>query len=200
MKKLKQYIFKSRVKKHLAREKREKRFVNYEQAKNIILLFESDYMEKNPFMKRMIERLKAEGKKVNAFGFLNKKEVSSAILPDYKILNKKSCDWTELPAQSFLRELEENEYDLLIDLTTNDILPLKYILLYSNAACKAGTNKYDENLLDFKLHIPPDENVSTNTAKNELEETENAQSELLIDEHFIFQNIIFYLKTIQSND
>ncbi|MGC3977527.1 MAG: hypothetical protein QM751_04405 [Paludibacteraceae bacterium] len=165
MKKLKQYIFKSREKKHLAQNTREKRFVTYEKAKNIILLFESDYMEKNPFIKRVIEHLKAEGKKVNAFGYVNKKEIGSAILPDYKILNKKSCDWTELPAQSFLRELEENEYDLLIDLTTNDILPLKYILLYSNAACKAGTNKYDENLLDFKLQIPQDENVSADTEK-----------------------------------
>ncbi len=199
MKKLKQFIFKTRAKKHFAKDIREKRFVNYEQAKTIIILFESDYMEKNPFIKRIAEQFKAEGKKVSVWGFIDKKEVTSAILSDYRILNKKSCDWSEQPNESFIREITESSYDLLIDLTKSEILPLKYILLYSNVACKAGINKYDENLLDFKLNISPQEEL----AQTEIIEDENSDEskvETLIDEHYIFQNIFFYLKTIQSND
>lgn len=199
MKKINEYIYKRRVKKHLAQDTREKRFVNYDKAKSVMLLFESDLREKNLFIKRIIEQLKGEGKKVSAWGFVDKKIVNSAILPDYRILNKKSCNWTELPNESFLREVKENTYDLLIDLTKNEILPLKYILLYSNVACKAGINKYDENLLDFKLNISEQEKLEQTEKIND-EDSDETKVESLIDEHYIFQNIIFYLKNIQSND
>lgn len=199
MKKLKQYIFKSRAKKHLAQDTRKKKFVNYDKAKSVVLLFESDERENNPFVKRIIEQLKGEGKKVSAWGFVNKKIIESAVLSDYKILNKKSCDWTEQPTESFIREVSENNYDLLIDLTKNDILPLKYILLYSNAACKAGINKYQENLFDFTLNITPQEEQKQMEDVS-MDNSDETKAESLIDEHYIFQNIIFYLKTIQSND
>ena len=199
MKKLKQYIFKSRAKKHLAQDTREKRFVNYDKAKSVVILFESDVRENNPFIKRISEQLKGEGKKVTAWGFVDKKEVTSAILSDYRILNKKSCDWTQQPRESFIREISDNRFDLLIDLTKNDILTLKYILLYTNAACKAGVNKYEENLFDFTLNItPPEEQTQPENGKTSNDDETN--TETLVDEHYIFQNIIFYLKTIQSND
>lgn len=200
MKKLKQYLFKSRAKKHLAHDLREKSFVNYDKAKSVILLFESDVRENNLFVKRIMEQLKGEGKKVIAWGFVDKKTVDSAILTDHRILNKKSCDLTGLPKESFLREIKDNKYDLLIDLSIHEILPLKYLLLYANVACKAGINKYEENLLDFKL------NISSQTEQEQTEivikEDENNEMalETLIDEHFIFKNVIFYLKTIQTND
>lgn len=199
MKKLKQYIFKSRAKKHLAQDTRKKKFVNYDKAKSVVLLFESDERENNPFVKRIIEQLKGEGKKISAWGFVNKKIIESAVLSDYKILNKKSCDWTEQPTESFIREISENNYDLLIDLTKNEILPLKYILLYSNASCKAGINKYQENLFDFTLNITPQEEQKQMEDVS-MDNSDETKAESLIDEHYIFQNIIFYLKTIQSND
>lgn len=199
MKKLKQYIFKSRAKKHLAQDTRKKKFVNYDKAKSVVILFESDERENNPFVKRIIEQLKGEGKKVSAWGFVNKKIIESAVLSDYKILNKKSCDWTKQPTESFIREVSENNYDLLIDLTKNEILPLKYILLYSNAACKTGINKYQENLFDFTLNITPQEEQKQMEDVS-MDNSDETKAESLIDEHYIFQNIIFYLKTIQSND
>ncbi|VBB48588.1 conserved hypothetical protein [uncultured Paludibacter sp.] len=198
MKKINQYIYKQRLKKFLAETQREKRFVNYDNAKSIIILFESDFMEKNRFVKRVIEQFKAEGKKVSAWGYLNKKEVASAILPDFRILNKKTCDWTERPQSDFLRELAENEYDLLIDLTVNEFLPLKYVLLYAKAACKTGIYKNDDDLLDFKLQIPENEIKAPMELREE--NADETEEELLVDEHFIFNQIIFYLKTIQTND
>ncbi len=198
MKELNQYIFKKRIKKHLAESSREKRFVNYDNAKSVILLFESDYTERNPFIKRVMEQFKAEGKKVCAWGFLDKKEVTSPILPDYRILNKKMCDWTGRPKESFLRELAENEYDLLIDLTVSRFLPMQYITLYANASCKAGVQKNEDNLLDFQLQLPERESKTGETA--EAETADETEEEQLIDGHFIFNQLIFYLKTIQTND
>lgn len=198
MKKLKQYIFKLRAKKHLAQDTREKKFVNYNKANSVVILFESDERENNPFIKRIIEQLKGEGKMVSAWGFVNKKEISSPILPEYRILNKKSCDWSERPVEDFLRELTDYHYDLLIDLTISDILSLKYVLLYANAAFKAGLLKNEDNLTDFKIQIPEkDLNINSKlNSENSIEMEEN----LLIDDHFIFNQVIFYLKTIQTND
>ena len=53
--KLIEYVFRKRVKKHSKSDTRNKQFVNYEKAKNILLLFESNYSEKNPETKRIIQ-------------------------------------------------------------------------------------------------------------------------------------------------
>ncbi|MFV0471020.1 MAG: DUF6913 domain-containing protein [Paludibacteraceae bacterium] len=198
MRKLIEYIFKSHKKKYLAQSIRAKRFVNYKNAQSILLLFESDIMEKNLLIKRIVEQFKAEGKKVISWGYVKKKTTDSATYPDYRIINKKSCNWYQKPDSKLLDELVKNKYDLLIDLTLSDDIPLRYLLLYANADCKAGVAKSDETLLDFKLQLPTSKPDNTQLAGEDA--TLETKEETLIDHHFVYNQLIFYLKTIQSND
>ena len=52
MKKLNQYILKRRVAKFLKETNRAKRYVDYKNASTILLIFESDYIEKNRFIRK----------------------------------------------------------------------------------------------------------------------------------------------------
>jgi hypothetical protein len=186
--KLNRTIFQKRFKKFKQIEERERRFVNYNSAKTIMLLFESDYTESNQEVRELIRKLTADGKKVMAWGFSANKVVVSPILPDFRILNKKNCDFTQKPAESFFRELESVQFDLLLDITVHDILPLNYLTLYAHAGFKAGAGKSDPLLYDFVLDI---KHLTT------LSDEENAFE---LDASYIYNQIIFYLKSIQTSD
>ena len=185
--KLIRYFFNKRVKKHLAEDTRERRFVNYNNARSIILLFESDYTEKNHEVRRIIQRIQADGKRVMAWGFINKKETTTAILPDFRVLHHKNADFLGKPTHSFMQELEHQEFDLLLDLTVNEHIPLSYVGLYANANCKAGVRKNEHNIYDFIIELP-----------KKSEDDESQQEE--INATFVYNQIIFYLKSIQTRD
>jgi hypothetical protein len=190
MKKLNNYLFKSRAKKFLSTSVRERRFVSYNKAKTVLVLFESDFSEKNLVIRKLISILQQDEKKVSAWGFVDKKEVSTAILPDFRILHHKQTDFSQKPESSFINELESLEFDLLMDLTLKPVLPLQYIAMYANASCKAGVRKNDLQIYDFVLDL---EHINQTTEDSEAVENP-------VDETYLFNQIIFYLKSIQTND
>jgi len=186
-KKLNIYLFKKRAQKYLSATPRQHHFVSYEKAKTVLLLFGSDYSEKNPAVRKIIYTLQQDGKKVTAWGYADKKETTSVILPDFRILNHKQIDFFQKPLGLFIKELQESEFDLMIDLTLNVVLPQEYLAMYANVSFKTGVRKSDLPMYDFILDL---DNVQPSTDS----------SENPIDEMYVFNQIIFYLKSIQTND
>lgn len=180
------YLFNSRLKKHLSVTDREKRFVNYKAAKSVLLLFESDFLERNSDIRQLIQSFNADGKKVMAWGYIRKKEISTAILPDFRILHQKDADFSGMIGETYRRELSELQFDLLIDLTINQVKPLQYVAMYANAACKVGTHNYP-GMYDVVLDVTA---FLENNKANEIETGP-------ID---IYNQLCFYLKNIQTND
>jgi len=187
MKKLNNYLFKKRAQKYLSTTERERRFVNYNKAKTVLLLFESDSSEKNPLVRRMIYNLQRDGKKVVSWGFVNKKEMTSTILADFRILHIKEIDFFQKPSISNINALQDMEFDLMIDLSLTQVLPLEYLAMYAKASCKTGLRKTELPIYDFVLdfdNLQPSEDPTENP----------------VDEMYLFDQIIFYLKSIQTND
>lgn len=202
IKKIRQYFFRKRLEKHLTTSTRAKRYVDYNSAKTILLIFESDYTEKNKYIREIIEQMTKDGKKVFAWGFLNKKMTSTAILPNFKILDQQTIDWLGCPKASFINELRENEYDLLIDLNRNDELTLRYVALHANAAFKTGMSCNSIGLFDFEIKLPEDDNKEkTDESTKEKENYHNINDLLFhIDQQILFELLIFYLKRIETKD
>jgi hypothetical protein len=184
------YLFNQRAQRYLSVTPRERRFVNYDKAKNILLLFESDYAEKNQHIHRVIKQMRQDGKKVSAWGFIDKKQVETAIFPEFRILHHKQTDFFHRPLQSFINELQHSQFDLVIDLTVNPVVPLQYLALYAISSFKTGIRKSKLPIYDFVLDL---ENVAT---KNESSE----EMVTAVDETYLYNQIIFYLKRIQTTD
>jgi hypothetical protein len=190
MKKLNSYLFQKRAQKYLSETPRKHRFVSYDKAKTILLLFESDLQEKNLNIRKIIAQLQQDGKKVSAWGFINKKEVTASILPEFRILHCKHTDFFQKPALSFINELETYEFDLLIDLSVKPVVALQYIAMYAKATLKAGVRKTDLPIYDFMIDL-----------EGQAAPAQKAESiENPIDETYLFNQIIFYLKSIQTKD
>lgn len=190
---LNNYLFNQRARKYLSVTPRDHRFVSYYKAKTILLLFESDYSEKNHNVHRIISQMQLDGKKVSAWGFIDKKEIVTAIYPDFRILHHKQTDFFHKPLESYINELQYSEFDLLIDLSVKSVIPLEYLALYAISAFKTGIRKTDIPLYDFVMDM---ENVSNDTDTTEPTEL----SESPVDETYLYNQIIFYLKSIQTTD
>lgn len=187
---LNNYLFNKRAQRYLSVSPREHRFVNYDKAKTVLLLFESDYSEKNPNVHRIIDQMQQDGKKVTAWGFIDKKSIDTAIFPDFRILHHKQTDIFHKPNESFLNELKFVEYDLLIDLSVLPVIPLQYLALYASAAFKTGIRKTELPIYDFVLNI---DKVPFQNQSNEVLESQN-------EETYLYDQIIYYLKSIQTTD
>ena len=152
-------------------------FPHWEDVRTVLLLFESDLTEKNLQIKQLVKELQQEGKEVTAWGFVDAKNALSAILRDYRILARRDTNLFHKPKEAHLRDLSHIHFDVVIDLSMHDILPLRYLMLLSRAGFKAGRQTQEPYLADFMVAV--DEAA---------------------DPAFLYDQILHYIKNIQSND
>lgn len=188
MKRIKYNAFIRTAAKFLKKEKRTQRFVSYEKANNILLLFSSDLQTDNPAIKQIVQFLKKDNKKVKCIGFINAKELPPhEESPEITLFCKKDINFLGKPEKKIINEATNQQIDILIDLSLTQPVPLLYLALYTNSPLKIGTKKFDIQLFDFILDISNKSKLNDTTLE-------------AVDEQFLFNEIIFYLKSIQTND
>lgn len=164
-----------------------KSFVNYQKAKNILILFESDVDEVNQDIKNIIKGLKNDGKSVQAFGVVDKKISESPELNDFQILNLKSFEWNGKPNSDLIQLIQSKNYDWVLDLSVLPNIKIQYLLLFSKAKFKSGLKKDFSAPLDFLIDFS---NIETTL------EGEHSTPDI----NYLYNQIIFYLKKIQTSD
>lgn len=174
MNKIKAFIFRFFRKRQPARNVS---FPHYDRVRSVLIIFQSDLLEDNRIVTDTIRRrLLAEDKDVVLLGYAPKKEIQSPILPQSRIIGLKDFNLFGIPNNELVESLQRRRYDLLIDLTQTEILPLAYMTMYARADFKAGMQR-DNSLLDFMIKTEPQESPL-----------------------FLFEQIIYFLKQIHSND
>ena len=183
MNKLKQFIFEYLRKKQ---EPRNPRFPHFDQPLKIMMIYESDFLERNDAIKSIRQELLRRQMDVTMWGYAEKKEIQTLILPQSRILGFRDYNLYGKPHEDVLTDLLAEHYDLLIDLTTHPMLPLRYLAMYTDADFKVGLN-LGEGIHDMLLSLPdftPEE------------QTEDAQ----VEATWLFNQMMQFLTTIKSND
>ncbi len=153
----------------------------------ILLLFESDYQEKNEEVKIIVKDLIAEGKSVLACGYVHKKKADTATLDSYMVLDKGAFNLLCRPkaeVMSYVRRSGES-YDVIIDLSTEQCLQMKYLLMAVEAKMRCG-RQVEDDLYDLMIAIPEKEVHS-----GKLETAHNDEKEL-------YEQIKKYLRMIKG--
>lgn len=172
MNKIKQYIFEY-LRKRMP--EREVRFPHLDQSLKVMVIYESDPLERNDAIKAIRQDLLRRQMDVTMWGYLGRKEIQTLILPQSRILGLGDYNWLGKPKDYVLTDLKAEHYDLLIDLSTQPLLPLRYLAMYTEADFKVGLS-IGEGLHDMLMGM------------------ENPDVKGLYDQ------IINYLTTIKSND
>ena len=165
---------------------RVKQYHNYYNIKTVLIIFESDYIERNTQLKNMIAKLKADGKEVDAWGYVDKKQTTTSTIAQFRTIGRSDVNLFYKPRKEKIAEMTSKHYDLLLDLRLKPCVPLQYLTLYANADLKAGADitenalMQDVKLLDFMVKIP----------SHEGEPTDN-------DTQLLFDELLHYIQIIK---
>ena len=174
---------------------REAKWPHWESVKHVLVLYESDLVEKNPAIRTIRTELQKHHIDAVFWGYVPKKEVQSAVLPQSRIVGMKDFTILGFRHKELVQELQQQRYDLVIDLNQSNALPLRYLCLLANAGFKSGMAaggdagisptvngkkgncQIIQSPCDLQIHTQPQETPE-----------------------FLFQQILYYLTNIQSND
>ena len=164
---------------------RSARFPHLDQPLKIMLIYESDYLERNDAIKTIRQELLQRNMDITMWGYVEKKEITTLILPQSRILGPSDYNLLGKPREYVLTDLQAEHYDLLIDLTTRPLLPLRYLALFTDADFKVGMN-LGEGIHDMLISLPDFSPEQGDAAE--------------IEASWLFHQIMEYLTTIKSND
>ena len=164
---------------------REVRFPHFDEPLRIMVIYESDYLERNDAIKTIRQDLLRRQMDVTMWGYVERKEVQTLILPQSRILGLSDYNFFGKPRDYVLTDLQAEHYDLLIDLTTRPLLPLRYLALYTDADFKVGMN-LGEGIHDMLISLP------------DLSPEQGEEAE--IEASWLYHQMLQYLTTIKSKD
>ncbi len=173
--KIKNFFAEKSIRKVLTVQKRESYYPDFKSIKSILILFKSEDNEKNPQIRKIIASLKEEGKKVTVWGFVDKKEIETAVLPEFRLFCASELNWYKIPKAALVNEFLTTSYDMVIQIINTDVYSLDYLLAQAEAPFKVSRMKPYKGIADFMIHM--------NESENEL---------------FLYEQIMHYLKSIQA--
>lgn len=184
MRKLKQFIF-DYLRKRMP--ERHPRFPHLDQPLKMMIIYESDHLERNDSIKSIRQDLLRRKMDVTMWGYVEKKEndIQTLILPQSRIIGLTDYNFYGKPKEDTLKDLTAEHYDLLIDLTTRPMLPLRYLAMYTDADFKVGLN-LGEGVHDMLISLPdltPEQGQNAN-----------------IEASWLYDQIMSFITTIKSND
>lgn len=145
---IKEMVFHQMEKRH---PRPEPYFRNFNDVKKILVLFESDFLERNLAIKQVVRELSDEGKTVTAWGYIDKPDITSAVLRDYRVLGRRDCNLMEIPRDYERQDIRAEHFDLLIDLNTRHLLPLRYLAMMADADLRCGKVEPQPYVHDFMV-------------------------------------------------
>jgi len=142
--------------------RRNKMFLNLEEAKTIGIVFDATENENFELVKKYITYLKGLKKRVKAIGFFNMKETPPMAYSklDYDFFSLKDLSWNNIPKNIYVKNFIDDQFDILLDLNIKDSFPLKYISTLSRAKFKVGKrSKWNSSTFDLMLDIDASKNL-----------------------------------------
>ena len=154
---LRSFIGNYYFKKELARSGRNRKLVNLQDARKIGILYNLESVPDYEVVSDFVTELQHERKEVKALGYVKNKNLVSRFLPklSYDFISSKDVNWYFMPGQAKIKDFIEKEFDLLIDLSLKDNLPLRYISGLSMSLCRIGRfSEKNTDCYDFMIDVP----------------------------------------------
>ncbi len=156
-KKYRNYFFR----KATSKRNRQKQVINYYEAKKIGIIYDASKEEDYILIANLTKELQMEGKKVNTIGYIRQKKRPDYSFPRliFGFFFKHDFTWDYKPKSNFIKDFLEKEYDILLDLSPEEIFLAKYIAGLSRAKYKVGIFSKDY-LRTYDLMIEVDDSCS----------------------------------------
>ncbi|MCP4551492.1 MAG: hypothetical protein GY834_05530 [Bacteroidetes bacterium] len=136
--------------------KSQKKFHNLETATSIGIVYEYKSKEEFVIIEDLIRKLNEERKIVKALVYINNPNLLECI-PQKLTVNyicPKELNWYLRPDSEYVTDFIKREFDILIDLNTNNLIPLAFVSGLSRAMYKVGMFSKRNKQLDMMIKMP----------------------------------------------
>jgi hypothetical protein len=143
---------------------RKQKQINLDSARTVALLYYLPDEATYKIMETILSRFNELKLKVRVVCYTDLKIIPHYFIPKITqdIITAKDVNWRFQPQKPFVKEFINTEYDILIDLSLNDHLPLLYCAALSKAGLKVGRFQEDHQLYyDLMIHAAPDETIDS---------------------------------------
>ena len=129
--------------------KRNKKLVNLNEAKTVGIVYNVTNQEIFKKVKLLIKDLTTAKRQVMAIGFVNRKSIPDYCIAAYSgyYFDQKDLNWFGGPKNNYIKEFINKEFDILIDLTLEDVFVIQFISGLSKSRLKVG--RYSENHIKY---------------------------------------------------
>ncbi len=134
---------------------RAKSYHNIDSAQSIGLLFDSTVQANYFAARRFITGLADTGKKVDALGMVLNEEMLHYYTPcpNIRLFSLEKITFFGYPANSEVEKFVANDYDILINICTEENLCIDYVMGMSRAKFKVSIKYKDHDYADFALEF-----------------------------------------------
>lgn len=147
--KLRLFLLRREIKKH----RRNVAFVSWSNVRSVLLVFDVDKESDVNIVRLFADSLRKEGKRIRLCGFVNQRRISVTSTKDNMFFSRKDVGFWGRPPQELLTH--DIKFDIVMDLTLTDVLPLMYVLVNADARLCCGLNKHSVvNIHDFMIELP----------------------------------------------
>ena len=143
---------------------RERKQINLDSARTLALLYYLPDEATYKIVESILSRLADINLKVRVVCYTDLKIIPHYFIPKISqdIITAKDINWRIQPQKHFVKEFINTEFDILIDLSLTDHLPLLYCAALSKARLKAGRFQEDHQLFyDLMIHAGPEETIES---------------------------------------
>lgn len=138
--------------------------VSLSKTRSIALLY---YLNDEATYKRaelVLSKLNEMGIKTRVVCYTDLKTIPHYFIPKITqdIITAKDINWRYLPQKLFVKEFIDTEFDILIDLSLDEYLPLYYFAALSKAFLKVGKFREDQHhTYDLMIHSKAEETIDS---------------------------------------
>lgn len=141
--------------KRLKKLQRSKKVYNLFTARRIGILFDGTEGESFDRVMEFYKFLRLKGINTYVLGYVNARDVPDKYLfkKNFNFILRKNLNWWYLPLGEEVEKFIRESFDILIDLTLEDIFPCRFILALSPAHFKVGKLSNKNEYYDLMIKI-----------------------------------------------
>jgi hypothetical protein len=164
IKQLREKFAKSSLLKLVQEMSRQQKQTNLDNARTVALLYYCPDEATYKIVDTILAKLAELKLKVRVVCYTDLKIIPHYFIPKITqdVITAKDVNMLYQPQKAFVKEFIDTEYDILIDLSLDDHLPLLYCAALSKAGLKVGRFQEDHELFyDLMIHAAPDETIDS---------------------------------------
>jgi hypothetical protein len=141
--------------------RRDKAVSNFDTADRVGVIFSLEEETSFDLTNQFLNYLAGKKIKVYALGYIPQKEIPPRIAPNSKInlFTRKDLNWYYMPVHPIVQQFIEQDFDILIDLSKQSLLPLKFVNNLSRARLKVGMESNNGRDYDLMIRIGPEQGL-----------------------------------------